>query len=170
MRLLGATIGATSEPKYNFRKPDGSGNSTLPRLLVNSRPGAKADTVLQQPCLIALAEKLWAHNISYAEKFDETMLQHMQRALEVIPGELRIGNTGYCTLAAISDLSDGYNHKHIDGNDVTSCFVTLGVDVQNGSTVFYNGPKPDDAGKKIYEVQLQHGQIQTGPCTCSDAS
>ena len=119
MRLLGATIGATSESKYNFRKPDGSSNSTLPRLLVNSRPGAKANTVLQKPWLIALAEKLWAHNISYAEKFDKTMLKHMQRALDVIPTELLIGKTGYCTLAAISDLSDGYNHKHIDGNDVT---------------------------------------------------
>ena len=119
MRLLGATIGATSEPKYNFRKPDGSGNSTLPRLLVNSRPGSPANTVLQKPWLIALAEKLWAHNISYAEKFDKTMLKHMQRALDVIPTELLIGKTGYCTLAAISDLSDGYNHKHIDGNDVT---------------------------------------------------
>ena len=83
--------------------------------------------VLQQPWLVELAEELWARNISYAERFDQEMLQDMRTALHVIPEELRIGATGFCTLATISDLSSGYNHKHIDSNDVTSCFVTLGI-------------------------------------------
>jgi hypothetical protein len=84
MHLLGATIGATSA-KYHFQKPDGSGNGILPRLLTKSRPDAPAYGVLRQPWLVELAEELWARNISYAERFDQEMLQDMRTALHVIP-------------------------------------------------------------------------------------
>jgi hypothetical protein len=127
-----------------------------------ARVEAGLHKVLQQPWLVELAEELWARNISYAERFDQEMLQDMRTALHVIPEELRIGATGFCTLATISDLSSGYNHKHIDSNDVTSCFVTLGIGVEGGSTVYFNGRTADDAGDEIHKVGLQHGQYQTG--------
>lgn len=160
MRLLGATIGP-SNGKYLFPKPGGT-NGILPRLLVGSRSSTTGAAVLQEPWMVALAEELWAHNIAYAERSDLAMLASMKEAMEIIPSELLIGNTGFCTLAAIGDLADNHNHKHKDGNDVTSCFVTLGHGVSGGSTVYYNGPDATNAGDLIHTVPLQHGRFQTG--------
>jgi hypothetical protein len=72
-------------------------------------------------------------------------------------------------MALVGDLKDGENHTHTDEHDIISIFVTLGHNIQGGSTLYFDGANfsskdPEKTrGKQVYEVPFQHGQIQVGP-------
>ena len=53
-----------------------------------------------------------------------------------------------------------FNHVHFDAGDLLSIFVTLGVDITGGSTVYYDGTKPDEPGDVVLRIPHEHGRYQ----------
>ena len=55
------------------------------------------------------------------------------------------------------------NHVHKDTIDLVSVIITLGKDISGGDTVFYDGVKTYDLGKRAHILKHLHGRMIFGP-------
>ena len=65
----------------------------------------------------------------------------MDKAIEIIPNECRIGDTCFTSLATIGGNlytrhAKNLNHVHKDSKDLLYVIIILGTDVHGGETVF----------------------------------
>ena len=54
------------------------------------------------------------------------------------------------------------NHVHKDSKDILSVIIILGTDVNGGETVFYDGEKINDIGKRAHVLNHSHGRCDIG--------
>ena len=109
---------------------------------------------------------VWVVWNAYKQEVERTLLVRMgpptpelaatlRRAKEVIPPELRYGDTFWTAITLVGDLRDGNNHIHKDLHDVVSLIVMVGKDITGGATHYY-----DDTGKVVQTVPFEHGRYQ----------
>jgi hypothetical protein len=167
MTLFGSSIGPCGDP-YRYQREDGT-HGMLPRLLTASRPGKSAHNVMQQPWLKSFATQMETRALQYAQKNDPQLFDVLLEAQKCIPQELRVCETVFTAMALVGDCKDGFNHEHMDENDVISIFVTLGQGITGGRTLYFDGTELDKQdlsgtrGEQIHAVEFVHGQYQVGP-------
>ena len=54
------------------------------------------------------------------------------------------------------------NHVHKDSKDLLSVIIILGIDVNGGETVFYDGENMNDIGKRAHVLKHSHGRCVIG--------
>ena len=91
----------------------------------------------------------------------------MDKAKEIIPNECRIGDTYFKSLATIGGNlykrhPKNLNHVHKDSKDLLSVIIILGTDIHGDETVFLNGEKMNDIGKRAHVLKHSHGRCVIG--------
>eukprot|EP00957_Ditylum_brightwellii_P074572 5666643-Ditylum_brightwellii.AAC.1 len=77
--------------------------------------------------------------MDWAEKCNPTLIPLLQCATKIIPDELHLGGTFWTAFTLVGDLNNGWNHHHIDKNNIVPLIITLGKDVCGGCTKYYDG-------------------------------
>ena len=139
---------------------------------MGSYSGEKGHQILQQPYIIALAKSIETFIIvSIFEIPTIKYWQNLGRITEVakmiIPKECIIGDTCFTSLATIGGNLytrhvKNINHVHKDSKDILSAIIILGTDVNGGETVFYDGEKINDIGKRAHVLNHSHGRCVIG--------
>ena len=87
----------------------------------------------------------------------------MDESKEKIPKQCRIGDTCFTSLANIGGNlfirhPKNINQVHKDSNDLLSVVIILGTDVHDGETIFYDGDKINNIGKRAHVLKHSHGR------------
>ena len=70
----------------------------------------------------------------WAEATNPELAATLRRAKEIIPAELRYGDTFWTAVTLVGDLRNGNNHKHKDLHDIVSLIVMVGKHITGGAT------------------------------------
>ena len=97
----------------------------------------------------------------------KNLVSIMDKAKEKIPKEYRIGDTCFTSFATIGGNlytrhPQNINHVHSDSNDLISVIIILGIYVNGGKTVFYDGENINDIGKIADVLKHSHGRCVIG--------
>ena len=95
-------------------------------------------------------------------KYWQNLGRIMEEAKVTIPKKCRIGDTCFASLSTIGgNLFTKYvknlNHVHKDSKDLLLVIIILRTDVNRGETVFYDGEKMNDIGKRTHVLEHSHG-------------
>ena len=163
MRMLGSTCGASGCPK--FLNPKTKKHSMIPRLFGTSREGQPGGEILKQSWLLGLTKVIDNVLMAYLKGTHGSPhgVRMYEEAKEKIDPILRIGDSGFTTLALVNDLTDGRHYPHVDVNDLFNVILVLGDKVEGGSTRYYGGKNPTDPGAVKHEVPHEHLRFQVGP-------
>ena len=110
--------------------------------------------------LVAIAEYCMLY---YLKVYDPKTLQKVLWFKQHVPPELRVSGTIFNGCALVGNLMDGYNHIHVDKNDMCSLIVMLGNNVIGGDTLYYSGESPSNPGRCVHSEPFYHGKFQVGP-------
>eukprot|EP01052_Picozoa_sp_SAG31_P051657 SAG31_NODE_12370_length_946_cov_3.865407_1_plen_214_part_01 len=127
----------------------------LPRLNAKSKPGTPGHAFMTSPQTISMAQDAANITMRWARATNPDLADTLLRAIDVIPPELRYGDTFWSAVTLVGDLRDGNNHKHKDAHDVVSLIVMVGKDVTDGATLYYN-----DSDELVTTVPFKHGRYQ----------
>ena len=152
--FIGGSTCSASSRKYAFERELGEW-SMLPRLNAQSKPGTPGHAFMTSPPTIRMAEDAARITMRWAEATNPELAATLRHAKEVIPPELRYGDTFWTAITLVGDLRDGNNHIHKDLHDVVSLIVMVGKDITGGATHYY-----DDTGKVVQTVPFEHGRYQ----------
>ena len=91
----------------------------------------------------------------------------MDKSNEKIPKQCRIGDKCFMSLATIGGNlftrhPENLNHAHKDSNNLLSLIMILGTGVHSGETVFNDGEKINDIGKRAHVLKHFHGRCVVG--------
>ena len=87
----------------------------------------------------------------------------LDKATEKIPKQFIIGDTCFTPLENIGGNSfirhpKNLNHVHKDSKDLLPVIIILGINFHGGETVFYDGDKMNDIGKRAHV--LKHSYVR----------
>eukprot|EP00957_Ditylum_brightwellii_P203752 15336052-Ditylum_brightwellii.AAC.1 len=82
--------------------------------------------------MVVYAEKLTFH---WTKLHKPALLPVLKKAKQIIPTELRYGNTFWTALTLVGDLGDGNNHEHKDSKDIVSLIIMVGDNIRGGETL-----------------------------------
>ena len=91
----------------------------------------------------------------------------MEKANKMIPKECRIGDTCFTSLGTIvgnlyTRHLKNLNNVHKESKDLLSAIIILGIYVNGGGTVFYDGENMNDIGKRAHLLNHSHGRCVIG--------
>ena len=138
--------------------------------LVKCKPGEPGQETLRKQWLVDTAKEAETIALQYALGLPDKRLHNtLLEAKRIIPEELTVCGTIFTAVAAVGDLQNGHNHKHVDSNDIISLIIQVGKGVTGGKTTYYDGSnvnKNDVEGpceKIAHQVPFMHGTYQIGP-------
>ena len=144
----------------------------LTRLYVGSYSGEMGHQFLQEPLILALSKS--AETFIMVSISDMPTVQYWQnlgsmldKSKEKIPKKLRIGDTCFMSLEAIgcnlfTRHPKNINHLHKDSIDLLSVIIILGEKNHGGETVFNDGVKMNDIGKRARGLKHSHKMCVVG--------
>ena len=91
----------------------------------------------------------------------------MDKAREKIPKQCIISDTCFTSLATIEGHlftrhPKNINHLNKDSNNLLSVIIIFGTDSYGGETVFYDGEKMNDIGKRAHFMKHSHRRCVVG--------
>ena len=160
LSIFGSNIGASPLPQLNIPKPDRDGQTTVPRINSECRPGEAGFLTLQTESMKAMVKE--AARLIVRHHNDPEMRKMLKHAEDIIPLELRIHGTfitGISMVGNISEEEEGFIHPHKDNNDIVSLICSYGDEeiLVGGNTVYEN-----DKGEDVAVTIFRHNQYQTG--------
>ena len=161
--LFGSTIFGCNHP-YLFYDVITRKNKVLPRLNAICKPGGTGEKIMNS----SMIKKMAVNAYTLLSKHCPDLVEVLQRAISIIPEELRFSDTPFTGLAFVGNLEDGENRPHLD-NDLASIIITLGKNISGGKTNYYNpnnfkSKNPEvTKGDCVAEVDFEHGQYQIAP-------
>ena len=66
-------------------------------------------------------------------------------------------------ITLLSNYPKNLNHVHKDSKYLVSVLITLGGNISEGDTMFYNGVKTSDLGIRAHVLKNVHGGMIFGP-------
>ena len=87
---------------------------------------------------------------------------------EKIPLQFRIGVTCFTSIYIIGgkiyiNHTKNVNHVHKYSKDLVPVIITTETNVSGGETLFYDGKKYTDLGKRAHVLKNKNGRILIGP-------
>ena len=92
----------------------------------------------------------------------------LEKAKEILPSTYRLGETIFTSMAVIgnklySNHPKNLNHLHKDTKGMVYVIITVGKDISEGDTMFYDGVKTSDLGSRAHILKQLHGRMIFGP-------
>ena len=89
-------------------------------------------------------------------------------AKEILPSTYRIGETIFTSMGVIGgklyiNIPKYLNHVHKDAKYLVSVIITVDKDISGGETMFYDGVKTSDTGRRAHILKNLHEIMIFGP-------
>ena len=161
LSIFGSNIGATAILALNTPKPNGNGQTTVPRINSECRPGQDGYISLQTDFMKKMVKGAARLMVRHHPKLRKTF----KHAKEIIPLELRIHDTFITGISMVGNISEegGFIHPHKDNNDIVSLICSYGDEEKlvGGNTVYENNNGEDVAVTKFLHNQYQTGKFES---------
>ena len=113
--------------------------------------------LLPSPVLVSNSTQYWSH-----------LNLKLDKVKEILPSTCRIRETVFTPMAVLGgklyrNHPKNWNNMHKDVKYLVSVIITLGKDIIRGDTVFYDGVKSCDFGRRSHLLKHSHGLMVSVP-------